>query len=208
MPCHYIIHCGWNVHWTPRNYGPIRNKVKYNIFVHPKKVGRGHGNGELVSVHLSAWLSIQGFWPLPKNHSIWGCIGPILSLIWRKIYEDGWNLWFPMIIQKNCCSINFKLGMYTCLMNLQNWFTFGMHWPISAICCQKITENGDFFYHYLENLSCLPNFIPLVSEEKWLKMVFFFSFTLNSCNRKNLPRPHCKDAVRSPQLIHWWLVCN
>ena len=73
--------------------------------------------------------------------------------------------------------------------------------PISAMCCQKLTENGGFWplsrklitqstsswcnftywvsVYFLLGL-CLPNFIPLLSKEKWLKMVFFFSFTLRT----------------------------
>ena len=127
MPCHYIIHCGSNVHWTPRNNGPIWGARSNITFLStPTQLG---GDMGMVTIHLSAWLSIQGFRPLPTNCSILVCVGPILPLIWRKIYEDGWNLWFPTIIQKTCCVIIFKLGMHTCLMNLQHWFTFGMHWP-------------------------------------------------------------------------------
>ena len=147
MPCHYVIHCGCNVHWAPRNNGPVRSKVKYNSFVHTNKVGRGHGNGE----HPSVGLTVQGFQPLPMNYSILGCVGPVLALIWPKIYEDHWNLWLPTIIQRNCCSIIFKLGMYTCLMNLQNWFAFGMHWPNFQYLLPKINWKWWFFYHYLEN---------------------------------------------------------
>ena len=144
------------------------------------------------------------FLPLPTNCSTLGCVGSILALIWQKIDEDGWNLWFPTIIQNTCCLSIFKLGMYTCLMNLQNLFTFGMHWPnFSAIYCQKLTENGVFLplsrkiitlstsswcnftswvNVYFHSGPCLPNYIPLVSIEKWLKIVFFLLYP-NPCNR-------------------------
>ena len=176
MPCHYIIHCGWNVHWTPRNNGPIRNKVKYNIFVHPKKVGRGHGNVELVSVHLLAWLSIQGFWPsTPKK--LGGDMGMVS--LWASICRPDCpsrvSDHYLRIIQFGAALVQFYQSFGEKFMNMAE--IYGFQWlsrkivaqstsnlectlvwwtsridsllecigPISAICCQKITENGDFF---------------------------------------------------------------
>ena len=207
MPCHYIIHCRWNVHWTPRNNGPIRNKVKYNIFVHTKKVGRGHGNDECPSVGLTVRPSrvSDHYLRIIKFGAAFVQFYPSFGQKFMKMTEIyGLQRLSRKIVAQPFSNLECTLVWWTFRINSR----LECIGPISAICCKKNNRKWWFFYHYLENLSCLPNFTPLVSKEKWLKMVIFFSFTLNSCNRKNLPRPHCKDAVRSPQLIHLWLICS
>ena len=142
MPCHYIIHYGWNVHWTPRNNGPIRNKVKYNTFVHTKKVVRGHGNGERPSVGLTVH---PGFLTLPKNYSIWGCIGPIYLSFGQKFMKMVEIYGFQWLSRKigaqSSSNLECTLVWWTSRINS----LLECIGPISAICCQKITENGDFF---------------------------------------------------------------
>ena len=141
MPCHYIIHCGSNVHWTPRNNGPIWGARSNITFLStPTQLG---GDMGMVTIHLSAWLSIQGFRPIPTNCSILGCVGPILPLIWQKIYEDGWNLWFQLsrkLVARSSSNLECTLVWWASSIDP----LLGCTGPISAMCCQTLTENGGF----------------------------------------------------------------
>ena len=190
MPCHYIIHCGCNVHWTPRNNGPIWGaRSNITLLSTPTQLG---GDMGMVTIHLSAWLSIQGFWPLPMNYSMLGCLGPILALIWPQKFMKmaeiyGFQLLPRKIVARSSSNLECTLVWWASRI----YSLLECTGPISAICCQKLTENGVFlplsrklitqstsswcnftywvsvYFHFG---SCLPNFIPLVSKEKWLRI--------------------------------------
>ena len=58
--------------------------------------------------------------------SLLGQAGQNLALWWPK---NDWKWWFPTIIWKSIHAIQFKLGVYTYWLSVQNWIAFGPCWP-------------------------------------------------------------------------------
>ena len=122
-------------------------------------------NSNMVCTHIG-WVF--------KMDSLLGDIGQILALWWPK---DDWKWRFATIIWKCIRAIQFKLGLYTYWVSVQNWLAFGPCWP---------------------------NFGPLVAT-KWLKMEVLNHYLKKySCNPIQTWSVHLSG--KSSELIHFWAM--
>ena len=117
------------------NFGPLMAKknnwerVQMVISDHYLKK-YSHNPIQTCGVHLlgecseliSFWVMLAQFWPFRG----------------QKTLTSGSKWWFPTIIWTSIHTVQFKLGVYTYWVSVQNWFFFGC--PVG----HKITENGGF----------------------------------------------------------------
>ena len=61
--------------------------------------------------------------------ALFGHVGRILALYWP---QNDCKWWFPTIFWKSIHTIQFKLGVYTYCVSVQNWFTLGLVGQILA----------------------------------------------------------------------------
>ena len=84
---------------------------------------------------------------------LFGHVGQILALYWPS---NDWKWWFPTIIWKSIHAIQFKLGVYSYWVSVQNWFAVWPRWPnlghLVATKWRKMVVSD----HYLKKHSCNP----------------------------------------------------
>ena len=72
--------------------------------------------------------------------------GPRRSNFGPLVAQNAWKWWFPTVIWKRIHTIQFKLGVYTCLVSVHKWFGFGPRWlnfgPLVVKKLMKLGENG------------------------------------------------------------------
>ena len=71
----------------------------------------------------TCWISIQN-WSGFGRH--WPNFGPLVA---KKMTQRGSKWWFPTVIWKGIHTIEFKLGVYTYWVSVQDWFAFGLRLP-------------------------------------------------------------------------------
>ena len=121
------------------------------------------------SESIRFWVTLVQFWPSGG----------------QKMIENGSKWWFPTIIWKSIHPIQFKLVLYTCWVNVQNWFAFGPCWPNfgplvvtkwwfptiiwKSIHAIQFTLAVYTYWVSVQNslLARWPNFGPLVAQNYW-----------------------------------------
>ena len=150
----------------------------------------------------------------------WPKFGPLVATT-----ENASKCWFPTIIWKSIHAIQFKLGLYTYWVSVQNWFAFRPRWPNfgplvatndwklwfptiiwkSIHACQ-FTLGVYTYWVSVQNWFAFgpswPNFGPLVATK-------LFKLVVSDCYRKN----HSHNTFRTwclhlldecSQLICFW----
>ena len=56
----------------------------------------------------------------------WSNFDPLVA---KKLLKSGSTWWFPTVIWKCIHTIQFKLGVYTNWVSVQNWFALWPRWP-------------------------------------------------------------------------------
>ena len=68
--------------------------------------------------------------------------------------QNDWKGWFPTLIWKSIHAIQFKLGVYTYLVSVQNWFVIGPCWRTFVVATKWMKMM--VFDQYQKNYSCNP----------------------------------------------------